>query len=416
MRSLAFTVLMLLVERGLQIAAAVAIASMVARSAGPEGFGLFQYVQSLVFVASAAALVCGAEVVVPRLSRPQQTPGQQHSIIVHAFVLRIGGAVLGYAGLVVAAAALGPGPGDRSLVVLLACILGITVLVREPFGVVTAWAQAHSRLQPLIRQSLAVLAVKAGAVAAAYAYGVLTLPVVAALFAAESLVLAVLAWRHYRGATGRQGKVRLDRTLFRAMALQGLVYFVGLAGLLLFKRVDQLMLKNAVTLAELGNYAAAIQLTDNVTLAATIIAATLGPRLIYAEADARRARSNLWRLCAGLAAFGLLSAGVLWAAAATLVRWIYGEGFEQAVQLLRLAALTVPLVFLDAGLNVALLRDGKAAWVAAKWLGAALVAVIVNQWAIAAWGTPGPIAGIACGLACALLVNLAWVLKQRGTH
>lgn len=414
MKSLLLTLLMQVGERGLQIVAALGITALVARAVGPEGFGLFQYVQSLVFVASAAALVCGAEVVVPRLSRALPQP-KQHAIVTHAFLLRMAGAALGYVGLLLAAFLMGPDHGEHPAALSLAAILGLSILLREPFGVVIAWAQAHSQLRPVVRQSLLALALKAVLIGAAFVAGQLSLLVVAVVLATESLLVAILLVRHYRQQTGAQGWPPLERALLRAMARQGLVYFVGLAGLLLFKRIDQLMLKDAVSLAELGVYAAAMQLTDNFTLVATIATATLAPSLVYAPQDERQARGNLLRLTTGLGLAGLVGAMLLWAAATPIVRLVYGSAFGQTVDLLRLAALIAPLVFVEAGLNLALLRDGKAEWVAGKWLLAAAAAALTNPWAIAALGARGALAGVAAGLSCALLVNLAWLLRRKAS-
>lgn len=413
MKSLLLTLALQIGERGLQIAAALGITALVARAVGPEGFGLYQYVQSLVFVASAAALVCGAEVVVPRLSRPLPV-GEQHAVLAHAFVLRMAGAALGYAGLLAAAA--WSDDGARQTTLLLAAILGLSILLREPFGVVIAWAQAHSRLRPVVRQSLLALALKVVLVLAAFALGQLSLTVVATVLAAESLLAAGLLVAHYRQQTGAPGWPPLNRGLVATMARQGLVYFVGLAGLLLFKRIDQLMLKQAVPLAELGVYAAAMQLTDNFTLVATIAAATLAPSLVYAPPGEDQARRNLLLLSAGLGLAGLAGAGLLWGAAAPIVRLVYGSAFEDTVALLRLSALIAPLVFLEAGLNLALLRAGRAGWVAAKWLLAAAAAATTNLWAIPALGARGALAGLAAGLVCALLVNLAWLLRAKAHH
>lgn len=410
MRSLLLTLAMQVAERGLQIAAALGITALVARAVGPEGFGLFQYTQSLVFVASAAALVCGAEVVVPRLSRPLPQP-QQHAILAHAFLLRMAGAALGYAGLLVAAAM--TGDATRQATLWLAAILGLSILLREPFGVVIAWAQAHSALRPVVRQSLLALAVKVALIGVAFVFDRLSLNFVAVVMAAESLLVAILLARYYRQQTGAQGRPPLERGLLAAMARQGLVYFVGLAGLLLFKRIDQLMLKEAVPLADLGVYAAAMQLTDNFTLLATIATAMLAPSLVYAPPDQRQASRNLLRLTAALGLAGLTGALLLWAAATPIVQLVYGSAFDQTAVLLRLAALIAPLVFVEAGLNLALLRDGKASWVAGKWLLASAAAALTNLWAIAALGARGALAGVAAGLCCALLVNLAWLLRGK---
>ncbi len=67
----------MLAERGLQVAGGIGIVAMLARGLGPEGFAHFQYAQAVVYVAASVALICGGEVIIPRLVA---NTTQSHSI------------------------------------------------------------------------------------------------------------------------------------------------------------------------------------------------------------------------------------------------------------------------------------------------------------------------------------------------
>ncbi|BDB28788.1 hypothetical protein CTP10_R62000 (plasmid) [Cupriavidus sp. P-10] len=91
---IARNVLWLVFERGLQVAFGIVTTGLIARAVGLEGFAEFQYAQSLVLMAASIALICGGEVVVPRLVA-QPTPDAQHRLLAHVFVLRETAAVVG---------------------------------------------------------------------------------------------------------------------------------------------------------------------------------------------------------------------------------------------------------------------------------------------------------------------------------
>ncbi|BDB29181.1 hypothetical protein CTP10_R65940 (plasmid) [Cupriavidus sp. P-10] len=126
--------LWLVLGRGLQVVFGIVSIGMIARAIGPESFAAFQYAQSLVLIASSVALICGAEVVVPRLVG-DRAPAAQHRLLVHVFALRGAAAIAGYL-IVMAVLAL---TEDDKVIVLTAVIFGIPILFYEPFGTVRAW-------------------------------------------------------------------------------------------------------------------------------------------------------------------------------------------------------------------------------------------------------------------------------------
>ncbi len=155
-RQVASNLAWMLTERGLQVAGGIGIVAMLARGLGPEGFAHFQYAQAVVYIAASVALICGGEVVIPRLVA-NTDPVAQHRLVVHAFGLRFGAGVLAY--LMIGAFMLVTGQGPETW--LPALILGIAVLLREPSGIVTAWMQSHTRTRPNAVINISSLIVKA---------------------------------------------------------------------------------------------------------------------------------------------------------------------------------------------------------------------------------------------------------------
>lgn len=418
MKNIGRNIAWLIAERGLQVLGALVITALMARALGPADFGLFQYAQSLVFVASALTMVCGAEVLVPRLTKAI-TAGQPTHVVQlmrQGLGLRLMGAAAAYTGLMVWCA-LRP---ETPTVLLLCAVLGLSLWLREPSGVVIAWSQAQTHNRPVVLIHSVALGLKLLWVGLVCAQGWASPVVLAALLAGESAFVAMLLWRHFaRHAMPQACAVTDHRASFTELtdlARQGLVYFAGLLGMMLMRRLDQIMLKHQTDLDTLGTYAAAMQITDHVLLLASLIAAAAAPQLAYAVKDHRKARRNILGLSLALTAVGTLLAVLLSLLAPFIVRVIYGQAFAATVSLLQWSAWLAPLAFAEAGLNLGLLRQHLARQVAIKWLSAAGVTAVVNTLTLPAMGTLGALTGLACGLGTAILFSLRGLHSQDLPH
>ncbi|MDE2203479.1 MAG: oligosaccharide flippase family protein, partial [Burkholderiaceae bacterium] len=255
----------MLAERGLQIGAGIGVVAMLARGLGPEGFAHFQYAQAVVYVAASVALLCGAEVIVPRLvANPE--PLAQHRLLIHAFGLRFAAGALGYLLMCIFLVITRPSVDFW----LPSLILGVSILLREPFGIVTAWMQAHTRTRPNTLFNVASLTVKLAGVGVLFWLGIRNVPAYGVVFSAESIALAaLLAFFYLRRAP--HGHTFYDPDLTRKLLASGALFWVSFMCMMASRRVDQLLLKPFVPLADLGAYAASMQILDNFVMLATIL-------------------------------------------------------------------------------------------------------------------------------------------------
>ncbi|SOZ35759.1 lipopolysaccharide biosynthesis protein [Cupriavidus neocaledonicus] len=403
-RKVAGNLLWMLADRGLQVVVGIGVVAMLARALGTEGFAHFQYAQSLVFIAASIPLICSAEVVVPRLvARPD--PGAMHALLTHAFAIRLTAGIAGYV-LMNAYLAFTQQPADTWIP---AAILGTAIMLREPFGVVIAWMQARTHNRPNVVFNLSALAFKTALVALLFVAGVKAVPSYATAFAVEPLVAALLlAWYYlYRSPRVIPS---YQPPLARELVRDGALFWISFMLMVAARRADQLILKPVVPLAELGAYAATMQVLDNFTTIATILAAGVAPIYVFAQKSNTTARRNVLRVTAGMAAVGLCGAGLIAICAEWIVALLYGQAFGQAVVLLRLAALASTLVFADVGLSLLPIYLRKPRWVAVKWALVLVTTVVVNVIAVPGLGTRGAILGYAVGNGVAVLFGLALVL------
>ncbi|MDK3021822.1 oligosaccharide flippase family protein [Cupriavidus taiwanensis] len=408
-RRVASNLLWMLADRGLQVVVGIGVVAMLARALGTEGFAHFQYAQSLVFIAASIPLICSAEVVVPRLVA-MGTPEARHILVAHVFAIRLSAGIAGYV-LMCLWLAVTQQPADTWIP---AAILGTAVMMREPFGVAIAWMQARTHNRPNVVFNLIALAAKAGLIATLYFAGIELVSAYAGAFAIEPLIAAVLLTWYYLSRAPKTIPTH-DPTMTRELVYDGALFWISFMLMVAARRADQLILKPAVPLAELGTYAATMQILDNFTTLATILAAGVAPLYVFAQRSGIAARRNVLRVAAGMTVMGAAGAIMLALCAEPIVNLLYGKAFGETADLLQLAALASILVFADVGLSLLPIYLRKPRWVAIKWGLVLATTVVVDLVAIPHLGARGAVAGYAAANAVAVVFGLVLVFRFRAT-
>ncbi|RDK12117.1 lipopolysaccharide biosynthesis protein [Cupriavidus lacunae] len=396
----------MLVERGLQVAGGIGIVAMLARGMGLEGFAHFQYAQAVVYIAASFVLICGSEVIVPRLVADPD-PTAQHRLLTHGFGLRFAAGVLAY--LLIGGFLLASRQGPEFWVPSM--ILGLAVLLREPFGIVTAWMQAHTRTRPNALFSLTSLAVKAGCVALLFWLGVQSVPAYAAAIVLETVLASALLGLYYLRRAPR-ARVAMDTMLVRELLGNGALFWISFVLMMGSRRIDQLLLKPLVPLGEFGAYAASMQILDNYVVVATILCAGIAPVYVYAQPSLGQARRNILKIAAGMTLVGAAGALAITFSADWIVHLLYGEAFASAASLLQLAALASMLIFADVALTLLPIYLRRPYLVAIKWGMVFAVTIAIDVIAIPKFGAYGAILGYAVANLLSVLFGIAVWLRE----
>ena len=142
-----------------------------------------------------------------------------------------------------------------------------------------------------------------------------------------------------------------DRALARRMLRESLPFWLAGVFSLLYARGDVVLLKLLSTDAEVGAYRTAGQLVEVVRQAPVLLLTALFPQLARAFAEPGERLVRLERQVTLLLVGGGLAAAALVAAiSGPLIRHLYGPAFARTIPALRVLALSVPLVFMNAGL------------------------------------------------------------------
>jgi polysaccharide transporter, PST family len=393
-------------ERLTQIAVAIVISGMLARYFGPDVFGKWQYANTLLLVLVPVTWVCGNEILVPTIVH--EPPERLGTILGSAFVLRFG---ISLAMMLLTWLVLGVGAGTGHIDATVAAMLGglaMTMLFREPFGLIASWLQSRTHSKPALLAAIAAAIVKMllvwlcvrAALAAAY-YGW--------LWALEAAAIAVALVVYYAKQHGGRLGWHVEAALFRRFVSAGSIFWIGLICMYLFLKLDRLMLERVVSYADLGRYSAAQQLNENWITLALMLSQTLGPAFVYRVHDTAKLLRNMVRLLAMTAALMIGGAIVLDALGGFIIRLVFGPGFEGATDIFRWAVwLSLP-AGIEAIANLVVLKYQARYVLLVKWLLALAAAFVVNLVAIPRFGGHGALMGLAAGYLVAIAVDLYYI-------
>jgi PST family polysaccharide transporter len=440
-------------ERLTQIIVAIVISGVLARYFGPDVFGKWQYANTLLLVLAPITWVCGAEILVPTIvHEPRERLG---TILGSAFVLRFG---VSLAALlltwIVLAAGSGYGRVDPMVAAMLAG-LATTMIFREPFAVVSTWLQSRTYSKPALLAAI-VSAIGKGLLVWLFVWLAIDPSRFGWLWALEAAAIAAMLIGYYAaqhgkahdsataeetradvrggidapgarsgqiGRGGRNGRSkpdvqgarrwrldwRLEVALFRRFVSAGSVFWIGLVCMYLFLKLDRLMLERVIDYADLGRYSAAQQLNENWITLALMLAQTLAPAFVYRVHERARLLRNMLRLLAMTSVLMICGALVLDALGGTIIRLVFGPGFEGAVDIFRWAVwLSVP-AGIEAIANLVVLKYQAKFVLLAKWVFALAVAFAVNLVAIPRFGGHGALMGLAAGYLAAIAVDLYYL-------
>lgn len=372
----------LFTDRILRLTIGLFVGVWIARYLGPQRYGLLNYAAALASLFGALATLGLDAVVVRDLV---QTPEKRQEILGSAFVMRLGGslAALTLAGC---AALLLRGASDEALLLVL---ISATGFLFQAFVCIELWFQATMQTKySILAKTTVFLLVSAVKVALI----VLNAPLVAfawaglAETAAGSLAL-IIAYRA-RGGGLSQWRARLQ-TMTR-LAREGLP--LALSGLLvmIYMRIDQIMLGQMLDDRAVGVYAAATRLAEITYIAPTVIVAAIAPALVQTrQIGEQRFRHRMQQLFDGLAILSYLVALPVSLLATPITSALYGAQFQGVAEILQVQIWALVFVSLNVASGHYLLLEKLNYVILERTFVGAVVNVLLNLVLIPAHGPLG---------------------------
>jgi O-antigen/teichoic acid export membrane protein len=369
-------------EQGVRLILSLTVMVLVARHLGPERFGAYAYVLSLAGLLLPLALV-GIDA--PLMRRAAADPACRDVLIGTALAIR------GVAAGLAAALALslfmwiGGPAGTSAGLMAMACVL----LLAAPANSFAGWFLAAERMAWVALPRTAVALGVAG-VALWLVWRDAGLPAFVALRAGEAAAVGLAGLAAWAVATGALRRLAFSARLARDLLREGWPLLLGGVAVIIYMRIDQVMLGQLAPPAELGLYAVAVRVSDAALFVPMAIQSAFYAGLVRVHRDSPgRFDAYMQRVydAQGLAAWGcVLGLGL---AGWLLIGPLFGADFTGALPMLLILLMALPSVFLGVGRGAMLTVRGWMWTVPLVTATGAVANVALNLWLIPRWGGEG---------------------------
>jgi O-antigen/teichoic acid export membrane protein len=387
----------LLGERLVRLLLALIVSAWVARHLGPSQFGEIAYAVALLAIWQAASTLGLEAIVVRDVSRDISAAGV---VLGTAWRLRVFAAFAGWAGAVVTAATLQPSNGQG---IALVALLGAS-LVFLTSDLIDQWFQSQTRSRQTVGLKIAAYllsaAVKVGLILASAPLWTF----VAALLFEQAAVAAALGLAYRRSPS----PVRWQWGWLKAKQMMADALPLMLAGLsvVVYTRIDQLILRSIAGEYELGLFSAVLPISQAWHILPMTVCASFLPRMsVLKTTDPVRYMLRMRQLFSAMVWCGAFAAGATALFASTLVHLLLGPAYHAAVDVLRWHALSNVFVFLGVAQSVAIVSDGSSRIALLRTLFGAAVSVAMNLALVPHWGAMGAAWSAVASQFCAAVLS-----------
>jgi O-antigen/teichoic acid export membrane protein len=342
----------LLGDRLLRMGVGLCVGVWVARYLGPQGYGQLSFAGSYVMLFSALALFGLESLVVRELVK---SPAERGSILGTTCLIRFVAGALSY--LLALALLLLTRPDDR-LALLMVALLGSSLVV-QALDVADLWFQSRvlSRFSVISRSTAFLLSscAKIVMVVTGASLTAITLATATeALFAAVALVVA------YRISGEQISSWCWSPIWFKKLLSDSVPMVLSGIVLMVYLRIDQVMLGALSSQTEVGLYAAAVRISEVWYFVPAAIVSSVFPGLVQLRSsDPELFQIKLQRLYNLLAFLGYAVAVPVTYIAPWLVQLLFGAAYQSAAPLLS--------VLIWAGLFANLTVVRNAHFIALEW-------------------------------------------------
>jgi O-antigen/teichoic acid export membrane protein len=374
------------------------VGAWVARHLGPAEFGTLAYVTAFIAMFMAIANLSADAIVVRDIASNGEAAAE---ILGSTLVLRV---VLGVACWVVAVVCVAwLSPGD-SRTVLMAAIVG-GVLVFQAADTVDLWFQSQSQSRLTVTTKLVAYLISS-AVKVALILADAPLVAFAAVVAFDAFICAIglaIAFRHL--PTPQRLRFMVPRA--RRILQEVWPFMLSGVAVMVYSRIDQIMIKELLGASALGIYAAALPLSQFWQVIPLTLATSLAPFIAKSKlADEGSYRKTLILVFRAFFYLGLACAIFTWIVSGVLVKWLFGPDFAAAADVLDIHAISNVFCFLGVAHGLWLVNERRFAVRLYGTILAGLATIAMNFLLLPRLGVVGAAyAAIVAQVIAAFLVN-----------
>ncbi|CAI1727457.1 MULTISPECIES: flippase [Serratia] len=352
-----------------------------ARYMGPDQFGIFNYGLAMIAIYTAVASLGMNGVVVRELVR---APDQASVIMGSSFVLQIVGSIL--ASLLVIASTMILRPNEWS-VLLIVLVMVPSVLLRST-DIIKYWFESViSAKYTVIAQNIAFVtssALKIGTILLGGSYVIIAVTVTV-----EALIVALLLIYLYR-----RKKINIvwqfDFSTAKKLLSQSWPLILSGLALMLYMRVDQIMIGNMVDNAAVGIYSVAVKMVEVWYFFPVAIVSSLFPKIIKEkEVSEDRYNERMQFLYDIMVVVGVSLAIVVTILSDYIISLFYGYQYAEASRLIKIYAWVSIFYFLSSASGRWYINEGLQVYALTRNIMGLAIAISLNFILIPKFGSEG---------------------------
>jgi polysaccharide transporter, PST family len=369
-------------DRVLRMFGAVVVGTAVARYLGPSQFGLLNYGLAIYALFNTISNL-GLDFIVVRDVALHESHEPQ--ILGTSFVLKGVASVLTTVGAIVATRILEP----RNTTLIMIVALMSFASIAQALDVIDYYFQARTRSRFTVVPRMTVFAAASIArLAAVFLHAsLLAFAWIAALEVFFTEIGLVISYQ-----LARRPLLNWNWKLHRAKALLAEGWPLTMSSLMvtLYMRSDQLLLGKLASLSDVGNYAAAIRLSEIWYAVPMIINASVMPRLLKCrDSNPGQYYARLQRLYECMVLVSVIVTLCTMVAGPLIVRLLYGHAYSSAAGILSIHIWTGVFVFIGSVGLQQYIHERIASTTLQRTMLGAIVNVVLNLLLIPRWGGTG---------------------------
>lgn len=363
-----------------------------ARYLGPSDFGMFNYAYAMIAIYSAVASLGMNGVVVRELVKGDVNP---HTIMGTSFALQIIGSLFACLLVVITVLILRPNDWNIMLVVLYmlpSVLLRSSDVVKYWFESIvaskyTVWAQNVSFF---ISSLLKLLVIYYGG----------TYLEIAATVTIEALLVAILLFFFYK----KNNDFKWNVNLLEAKRLFSISWPLVLSGvaLMLYMRIDQIMIGNMIDDAAVGVYSVAVKMVEIWYFIPIAIVSTLFPKIIKVkylnEVEYNERLQVLYDILVYISVFLALGVTLF---SDIVIGILFDHQYDEASKLIKLYAWVSVFYFLSSASGRWYINEGLQKFALNRNLLGLIIGVILNYILIPLYGAIGSVYATLIAYSCA---------------
>jgi O-antigen/teichoic acid export membrane protein len=371
----------LMIERVIRMLLTLAVSIPLARYLGPEEFGLLNYVISFVVIfTSVAALGLEGLAVMELVNHPDS----RDRILGTTFLLKLSAGILAL--LLLAACAYLLGNEIKTMLMMLIIAGGH---VMQAFDAIDIYFQSRVQskyvaivkiVQVLVSTCIKLLLIYLEADLLYFAI---------AIFIDSFLVSAglILIYRYFQL---EPVKWSFDRELARKFLINATPIIIADIAIIVYMRIDQIMIKEMLGASYVGLYAVATTLSEASYFVPTIIVSTLYPMLIQAKEQGERIYYlRLQQLFNMMVWISVLIALITTFISSALIGLLYGKAYADSAPVLNIQIWSAIFVFLGIASGRWYLIEGRYRHISRRSITGVIVNVLLNYILIPVYGITG---------------------------